>query len=599
MLFGGTDGDSGARLGDTWEWDGTSWSLAAPADPNGQLAPRPRFHPALVHDTALGRTVLSGGSAGEHAILGDTWEWDGLTWTPVEGSGPEAGRYDAAATYDELRRHVVLFGGVAARTPGGRPQVMSDTWKREGGAWVRVDPGHTDVLGEPWERPPRWGGFLTTTYDSHRSRVVLFGTREPAADGEIWEWNGRYWSLAVPAVPQEAEWAGEEFTGWAIAYDAARRQTVVFGGTLTPSHTWIWDGTNLRRAVPEDPEGDGNPISCGGQSLAFDQVRGRMLLSWGVLSWDIWEWDGVSWARIPGELPGVPAPCGWCWGGLAFDALAGLVTLYGGNLCSLPQGCVEDGLFWSWDGTTWSSVAPTDPEGDGSPDGRPNRRLDGRIVHDESRGRLQLLDDSRVWSPTPGSSWSGLWEWTGRSFSKVPTADPEGDGNPHARGPLAYDSANARSVFVPKFADPPGGAWLWDSGVASRPAHLLAVSLHGTRTLPANHYESLQVAFVSGGAGVPDGQPTSGAELLSWQDGRWHQVDVRDDGLDADGEPVPGTLRWSTEDEDVIERSILGAEQTINFAVAPTAPNGTGYGRIVTDYLEVRLRYRVAPRPEL
>ena len=87
VLFGGYAYDGGSQYhGDTWEWDGASWTQLSTGGPS------PRRSHAMVYDTARGVTVLFGGfyySGGSH-YYGDTWEWDGATWTSVPGSAPPA-----------------------------------------------------------------------------------------------------------------------------------------------------------------------------------------------------------------------------------------------------------------------------------------------------------------------------------------------------------------------------------------------------------------------------------------------------------------------------------------------------------------------------
>jgi hypothetical protein len=56
-------------------------------------APAPRSEPALAYDGSNGQVVLFGGellgstsAAGE--VMGDTWTWDGTTWTEQAGGAP-------------------------------------------------------------------------------------------------------------------------------------------------------------------------------------------------------------------------------------------------------------------------------------------------------------------------------------------------------------------------------------------------------------------------------------------------------------------------------------------------------------------------------
>ena len=64
---------------------------------------------AAVYDTGRNRVVLLGGASGE------TWEWDGRSWTRrLTANGP-SGRTDVALAYDGLRRRVILFGRARRR----------------------------------------------------------------------------------------------------------------------------------------------------------------------------------------------------------------------------------------------------------------------------------------------------------------------------------------------------------------------------------------------------------------------------------------------------------------------------------------------------
>src|SRR5438309_655250 len=68
---------TGDLRGQTWEWDGTTWSERTLAPP------LPRDGHSMAFDASRGRAVLFGGGTCERASctnLGDTWEWDGFAW---------------------------------------------------------------------------------------------------------------------------------------------------------------------------------------------------------------------------------------------------------------------------------------------------------------------------------------------------------------------------------------------------------------------------------------------------------------------------------------------------------------------------------------
>jgi hypothetical protein len=70
VLFGGSGYPVTPRTyGDTWTWDGTTWTLQHPA-----ASPPPEYDAAMAYDPATGTVVLFGGD-NLHRRLGDTWLW--------------------------------------------------------------------------------------------------------------------------------------------------------------------------------------------------------------------------------------------------------------------------------------------------------------------------------------------------------------------------------------------------------------------------------------------------------------------------------------------------------------------------------------------
>lgn len=212
VLFGGWDGSFRA---DTWEWTGTAWIPQVLA-----IGPGPRERHAMAFDSVRGRVVLFGGftSAGSATWLADTWEWDGTTWHPAAG-GPPA-RAEHAMAFDSQRGRTVMFGG--AFNVGGLSGFLGDTWEWDGVSWVQrassgpaprsthamvydsqraqvlLTGGHSTVspLGGLWAwNGTNWTSLTATSgvgregpamvYDSHRGRTVLFGGIPWIAD--TWE----------------------------------------------------------------------------------------------------------------------------------------------------------------------------------------------------------------------------------------------------------------------------------------------------------------------------------------------------------------------------------------------------------------------------
>jgi hypothetical protein len=74
VLFGGYDGH---YLGDTWTWNGSTWTQQ-----DTPAAPGPRDTGSFAYDTATGTGILYGGFNGVTAFK-DTWAWNGSGWTQL------------------------------------------------------------------------------------------------------------------------------------------------------------------------------------------------------------------------------------------------------------------------------------------------------------------------------------------------------------------------------------------------------------------------------------------------------------------------------------------------------------------------------------
>jgi hypothetical protein len=81
----------------------------------------------MVHDLALGRTVLFGG-VGPRDRYRDTWEWDGEDWSRSSAAISPSERYHHAMAYDLAHQRTVLFGGEYTSWFGGTLIMLDDTW---------------------------------------------------------------------------------------------------------------------------------------------------------------------------------------------------------------------------------------------------------------------------------------------------------------------------------------------------------------------------------------------------------------------------------------------------------------------------------------
>jgi hypothetical protein len=128
----------------------------------------------------------------------------------------------------------------------------------------------------------------------------------------------------------------------AIAYDAARGCTVLFGGHSNgPRYgdTWEYDGATWRMRTPTNA-----PPPRSGLALVFDPLLGAVVLFGG---WDngyfadTWAWDGVGWSALGSST--VPTPRGNHR--MVYDSSRDVVLLHGGNAESGPLADTWEGVF--------------------------------------------------------------------------------------------------------------------------------------------------------------------------------------------------------------------------------------------------------------
>jgi hypothetical protein len=291
-------------------------TASPPAQTDAQ--PLPRRHHAVAYDARSERVVLYGGASHENQTLDDLWSWDGRQWTLLGRSVPSSGHL----LFTDEDGTLVLAGGtegvtapwdsgawqIVMREPrrvaaAGAPDVPRGRFVMHGGSPA---PGH--VLGdtlefdrETWRRvatngpTARMSGSMA--FDRARAVSVLFGGVALNPDrklDDLWEWDGVRWRQ--PEITSERP-AGRSAP--AMAYDAERREIVLFGGvdgTGQPlADTWLWNGSSWRRVEVEGPSARFETY------MAFDAARGVVVLFGGVTDsdslGDTWEWNGSRWTR--------------------------------------------------------------------------------------------------------------------------------------------------------------------------------------------------------------------------------------------------------------------------------------------------------------
>ena len=301
--------------------------------------------------------------------------------TPPPVPGPLLDvRNGHAMAYDSDRERVLLFGGADER------QVLGDLWEWDGRRW--------SLLASEGP-PPRT--FAALAYDRARHRLVLFGGNrvlfgkggdEETCLGDLWEWYDAAWhEVHATGPPARAEAA--------MTYDRAHRRTLLFGGYRGSGasrerlgDTWAFDGVSWNRVAGPGPQ------ARNGAAMAFDARRGRVVLFGGSGGprEDTWEWDGVAWRRVDAPTPGRYNSA------MAYDARLHAILRFGGW-----DGKDRVAETWRYDGRRWTPV----------PGSGPGPRNHAAMAYDDKRRVMVLFgghDGARVF----GDTWERSEQWTCR-----------------------------------------------------------------------------------------------------------------------------------------------------------------------------------------
>ena len=219
ILFGGDPADPDGTHDDTWRWNGSAWSA---------------LHPRTVPDAGAYRVMAPGPSGGpvlvvfgaDHQVR--TWTWnagapDGGDWRAAAAATAPPWRDAAGLAMDPQSHRLILVGGVSAQ---GAP--AGDTWAWDGSTWSELHPAHRPAGGPasltelgtgpllyeqdgtwawngadwtlqqqpgqpPWQAYPALAGIPGAS-PGELLAVLVTG---PAGDqSQTWRWNGFGWNVA-------------------------------------------------------------------------------------------------------------------------------------------------------------------------------------------------------------------------------------------------------------------------------------------------------------------------------------------------------------------------------------------------------------------
>ncbi|MCA8949156.1 MAG: hypothetical protein KDE27_06625 [Planctomycetes bacterium] len=449
VLFGGNT-NAGVQ-GDTWVWSAVSgWRNAHPSN-----APSARREHAMTYDPARGEIVLFGGWDGVH--LNDTWTWNGTDWSLTAPANSPSVRMPELA-WDPAGSRVLMFGG-----EGNNGQRFDETWTWDGATWTQLAPATVFLswFGHPRDLhsfPNRrffylgWdGAFLGDTWiwngidwtaapagptarSEHRmafagGRVILFGGDSAAGRlQDTWEWSGTGWTQLSPTA---APGVREEHV---LVDDLAGGDAMLFGGwhsaTGHLADHWKFAAGQWTELTPNWPTGTGTG------AMDFDPVAGRSVLFGGYqdqqISNETWSYVAGSWTRLtPTTSPPARAEPA-----LAFDRVRNQFVMFGG-----VDGSITYADTWTLTGSVWQQRTST---------ATPPARWGHALVFDEARGSVLLFAGRQGGTAT---NLADTWEWNGTQWQQLSPATVPAGREDHG---LVFDrSRNAPLMF---------GGWIGGSG---------------------------------------------------------------------------------------------------------------------------------------
>jgi aldose sugar dehydrogenase len=236
----------------------------------------PLAHPVAAYDADAHHVIVLDSESKSAAAADTTWEWDGQTWTVVEGLTPTASAGHAMAT--DPNGGVILFGGLDRDGAATR-----ESWRYASRHWSALH-----VSGPP----ARSDAAMAFDPDHHR---VLMRGGAPCTDRRSWSWDGAAWTVADSLGPRPR-------VGASMTYDPTTRSVVLAGGRecdgrAHAQESWRWDGRHWSKlsGLPPDER------VC----LVYSPTRNRMLLFTvdSATRSSGWQLRGAQWKRLGLDSP--------------------------------------------------------------------------------------------------------------------------------------------------------------------------------------------------------------------------------------------------------------------------------------------------------
>lgn len=240
---------------------------------------------------------------------------------------------------------------------------------------------------------------LSIAYDAARGETIAFGgyNNSVGYTNETYSFDGYEWTKLNPTTKPDTRAYHQ------LVWDSEREEIVMFGGFngTNFAETWTWDGTDWTLESPTT-----SPPARYQFGMAFDDVNNEVVLYGGVIpgdsyAEDTWTWDGTNWT----EQSPTNSPSGRRYHSMAFDSTAGNTVLYGGY-----RNGSWNSETWTWNGTDWTMASPTT---------NPGPRTNLGMSDDPNNGGILLF----------GGYYSGhladTWSWDGSDWTLItPTTMP-------------------------------------------------------------------------------------------------------------------------------------------------------------------------------
>jgi hypothetical protein len=341
--------------------------------------------------------------------------WRSLPLSDVTGQA----QFDHGAYFDPARGRMVVFGGY-----GGDQHVRE--W--DGAVW--------HYLPNYQAASVRQGTRMV--YDTRRGRGLMFGgSRDGVPSNELWEWDGRTWTLREPREGSPTPLPRE---GHVMAHDPVTGVTYVWGGghlasLATFDDMWAWDGDTWRQVTVTGPRPSGRM-----QASAAIHVHGRKLVVFGGVRFQyslppiqeldetwVWDLDQGGWTLVASEAK----PAARLGAAMTYDPVGREVVLFGG--------CAKIVVF----------------------DEHRNRLPQPYCWEDPNGGDGATMND--LWSWTPSGGWVRRVEH--RFVANETAARPR----PRAFSSMVYDTVAGHAVVFGGVSDGEtstffGNAWAWKDG---------------------------------------------------------------------------------------------------------------------------------------